>query len=125
MAVDRFEDLVAWQRASDLAVSVHRLVKSEAFADERILADQVWRCAVSVPSNIAEGFEKYTRTEFARYLGIAKGSCGELRSQLHLCLRIGLKCRSELLDLLRESTEVGKIIGGLRASLNRKRDDRD
>jgi four helix bundle protein len=79
--------------------------------------------SISIASNIAEGFERYSRKEFGRFLGTAKGSCGELRSQLHIAMRVGRIEEGVALELIGESEQVSKIIGGLRASLDRKKED--
>ena len=81
MGISRFEDIVAWQKAQDLAVEVYKL-----FRDSRDFGfkDQICRTAVSVSNNIAEGFERRSDADFARFLDIAKGSNGEVRSMLYL-----------------------------------------
>jgi four helix bundle protein len=87
--VQRFEDLVAWQRGMDLAVHVYELSRQGQFARDFALCDQIHRAGISVPSNIAEGFERGSRAEFHRFLGIAKGSCGEVRTHVYLAQRLG------------------------------------
>ncbi len=80
----RFEDLDVWQRARELANLVYDLTQSQAFARDRSLQDQMRRAAVSILSNIAEGFEGRTQALFVDFLGRAKASSGELRAQLYL-----------------------------------------
>lgn len=82
----RFEDLEVWQKAKELTNSIYRFSSSEAFARDFGLRDQMRRAAVSVMSNIAEGFESQTQALFIRFLCIAKGSAGELRAQLYVAL---------------------------------------
>jgi four helix bundle protein len=80
-----FEDLVVWQQAIELAAAVHAaFVRSREFA----LRDQVLRAAISVSSNIAEGYERGSNKEFVQFLYYAKGSCGEVRSQVRLAIRL-------------------------------------
>jgi four helix bundle protein len=79
-----FEDLHVYQQARDLANHVYRLTRQAAFAKDYGLVDQVRRAAVSVMSNIAEGFERGTNAELVQFLYIAKGSCGEVRAQLSI-----------------------------------------
>jgi four helix bundle protein len=77
MRIERFEDIMAWQKAKDLSVAIYRLfetIKDFGFKD------QIQRASVSVMNNIAEGFERKGNKEFAYFLYIAKGSCGEVRS---------------------------------------------
>lgn len=87
MAITKFEDLQVWKESMKLAASVYKEFK--AIRDYG-LRDQVQRAAVSIASNIAEGFERKTNKEFIQYLYVAKGSCGELRTQLYLCSEVRL-----------------------------------
>jgi four helix bundle protein len=80
----RFEDLEVWQRAKDLTNLIYKYSSDGAFARDFGLRDQLRRAAVSVMSNIAEGFESQTQALFIKYLGHAKGSAGELRAQLYI-----------------------------------------
>ncbi len=79
---ERFEDLRAWQTARSLTNEVYALTKRKSFADDWALKDQIRRAAISVMSNISEGFESRTRPRFIDFLGRAKASAGEVRSQL-------------------------------------------
>ena len=83
-AAKSFEDLHVWQRARELTNCVYQLTRQDGFARDGGLSDQIRRAAVSVMSNIAEGFERGTKTEFIQFLFIAKGSCGEVRAQLQV-----------------------------------------
>lgn len=80
--VRRFEDLAVWQTARELTKGVYRAIKSQDLGRDFALADQMRRAAVSVGSNIAEGFERGTRKQQIEMCYIAKGSAGELRSQV-------------------------------------------
>jgi four helix bundle protein len=81
------------------------------------------RAAVSIMSNIAEGFERGRRSEFYQFLSIAKASCAELRSQLYIALDIGYLDQSKFNQLLTQAEEVARIIGGFRTSIERQRDE--
>ena len=76
-----FEDLNIWKEGMRLSVSIYKLMKN---CKDFGFKDQIQRAAVSIPSNIAEGFERQTNKEFIQFLFIAKGSCGELRTQIYL-----------------------------------------
>ena len=76
-----FEDLDIWKEGMRLSVSVYKLMND---CKDFGFKDQIQRASVSVPSNIAEGFERQTNKEFIQFLYIAKGSCGELRTQIYL-----------------------------------------
>jgi four helix bundle protein len=82
----QFEDLNVWQEARQLVGVVYSTSKTRTFNQDFGLRDQIRRAAVSTMSNIAEGFERGTRKEFIQFLNIAKGSNGEVRSQLHVAL---------------------------------------
>ena len=120
--VDRFEDLLAWQKARLLTKRVYDLTSKGTFARDFGLRDQIRRAAVSVMSNIAEGFERNKLTEFHQFLSIAKASCAEVRSQLYVALDVGYLEVSTFQEVLRIAEETGRIIGGLRASIEAKRD---
>jgi four helix bundle protein len=83
-AAKTFEELHIYQRARELTNAVYSLTREGAFSADRGLVDQIRRAAVSVMSNVAEGFERGTTTEFVQFLYIAKGSCGEVRAQLQI-----------------------------------------
>lgn len=80
----RFEDIEAWQFSRELAKQIYGGTKQGQFAHDYGLKDQIQRAAVSIMSNIAEGFERGGNKEFLNFLSIAKGSCGEVRSQLYV-----------------------------------------
>jgi len=80
----RFEDLEVWQRAKDLTNLIYKYSTDGMFSRDFGLRDQMRRAAVSIMSNIAEGFESQTQAMFIKYLAVAKGSAGELRAQLYI-----------------------------------------
>ena len=87
--VERFEDLIAWQRARVLTTAIHSVSRKGEFTGDFGLSGQLQRAAVSIMSNIAEGYERGSAKEFHRFLSIAKASCAELRSRLYVALDIG------------------------------------
>jgi four helix bundle protein len=84
----RFEDLIAWQKARLLTKSIYEITQQGAFARDFGLSSQIQRAAVSVMSNIAEGFERRSLNEFHHFLLVAKASCAEVRSQLYVAFDI-------------------------------------
>ena len=80
--VSRFEDLVAWQRAVDLGAVIYDVTSNGHFARDRSFSDQLRRSAISISSNIAEGFERTTTAELQSFISIARGSAAEVRSML-------------------------------------------
>ncbi len=122
--VKRFEDLIAWQKARLLTKAIYGVTWKGMFAQDYGLRNQIQRAAVSIMSNVAEGFEKGTSAEFHNFLRIAKGSCAELRSQLYVAFDVEYLDRGVFAQLLQQAEEVGRVIGGLRASVERYCDNR-
>ncbi len=84
--VESFEDLNVYQQARNLTNKIYEITRQGSFSKDYGLVDQIRRASVSIMSNIAEGFERGTNTEFIQFLYIAKGSCGEVRAQLMIAL---------------------------------------
>jgi len=114
--IKRFEEIEAWQLGRELTKSIYSICRSGSFAKDFGLKDQIQRAAVSVCSNIAEGFERSGNKEFANFLWIAKGSAGEVASQLYHAKDNGYISDEEF-DLLYRQTEVirGKIHNFIKA----------
>src|SRR5438309_740436 len=105
-------------------MQIYQVTESGALSRDFGLKDQLRRAAVSIMSNVAEGFERGRPSEFHQFLSIAKGSCGELRSHLYVAVDAGCIEREVFASLQMQVEEVGRILGGLRASVERKRDGR-
>ena len=120
MPVKNFEELEIWQEARRLTQAIYQLTKREKFSRDFSLRDQIQRAAVSVMSNIAEGFERGGNQEFVQFLYVAKASCGEVRSQLYVALDQGyiFKADSEesIVAFRRLSGMIGNLISYLRRS---------
>src|ERR1041384_1616343 len=117
--VERFEDLIAWQKAR-LTRRVYELTRIGGWAKDFGLSSQIQRASVSIMSNIAEGFERNRHGEFHQFLSTAKASCAEVRSQLYVALDVGYLSDEEFKTVLAQAEEVGRIVGGLRASVQKK-----
>jgi four helix bundle protein len=117
--VEKFEDLIAWQKARELTKLIYSVTNQGNFSKDFGLRDQIRRASVSVMSNIAEGFDRGGRPEFHQFVVIAKGSCAEVRSQLYIALDAGYIDKQKFQYLHDLATEVSKILGGLRASLKK------
>lgn len=109
MAIERFEDIIAWQKAKEITIQIYKIFgESKDFG----FRDQIQRASVSVMNNIAEGFERKSNNEFRHFLYIAKGSCGEVRSMLIIANELK-KLRSDDFQHLHSlSIEISKIIAG-------------
>jgi len=106
----RFEDLEVWKRAKCLCVAIYRAMGA---CRDFGFRDQITRSSLSVPSNIAEGFERISLKECATFLSYAKGSCGELRTQVHVGMEIGYIAQETGREWLRESEELSLMLGAL------------
>jgi four helix bundle protein len=117
MAFQSFEDLEVWQRGCRLAVDVFK-----AFASCRnfTMQDQVQRASLSVPSNVAEGYERNSNKEFVRFLNIAKGSCGELRTQLYISRKLDFLRKADFDHLIGESKEISAMLHGLSRAVSKR-----
>ena len=109
--VRTYKELVAWQKGMALVKAVYDLVKQFLKAEQYRLVYQLTRAAVSVPSNIAEGFGRATNKDFAHFLSQARGSLFEVETQLLIAKDLGFV--DEVTPELELSTELGKIINGL------------
>ncbi len=124
MAVRQFEDLIAWQKARLLARAIYQASRRGAFVKDWGLSGQIQRAAISAMSNIAEGFERARTREFHQFLSVAKGSVAEVRSLLYAALDIGYLDQQSFDALDGQAAEVARIIGALRASLERRSEQR-
>jgi four helix bundle protein len=123
--VERFEDLIAWQKARALTKVVYEITTAGPLAGDHGLARQMQRAAVSILSNIAEGFERNRTGEFHQVLSIAKGSCADLRAQLYVVSDVGYLTPQEVSALLAQAEEVGRVVGGLRAAIAHRHSERE
>lgn len=121
--IERFEDLIAWQKARQLTCIIYNKTRQGSFAKDYGLSSQIQRASVSIMSNIAEGFERGGRREFHQFLSTAKASCAEVRSQLYVAHDIGYIDKATFEQLIRQSEEVARIVGGLRVSVLRPKED--
>ena len=109
----KFEDIEAWQRARELTREIYTASNENPFSKDFGLRDQVRKTSVSIMSNIAEGFERDGTKEFIQFLSVAKGSSGELRSQLYVAFDQGYLEEERFDRLLGIVLETSRMIGGL------------
>jgi len=112
MKIERFEDLEIWQLARELVKDIYKVTSESNFSNDFGLMNQMQRSAVSIMSNIAEGFERKSKKEFVHFLYIAKGSCGELRSQLYISLDLNYINKSEFDIYVELAEKVSRSIAG-------------
>ena len=109
----RFEDIEAWQTGRELTKQIYSVSRGHTFSRDFALRDQNRRAAISITSNIAEGFERQTTREFIRFFFIAKGSSGEVRSQLYCALDEGYLTPQSFDELFDMASSTSRQLAGL------------
>jgi len=115
MDVKSYEDLQVWQQAMKLAELVYAFVRQFPVEERFSLSDQLRRAAVSVPSNIAEGFGRETKADFLHFLAMARGSLYELQTQVELADRLGMSSDKTVVSETADS--LGRMINSFMNSL--------
>jgi len=110
--INRFEELEVWKVAMNLCTKIYSLTNQDTFSKDYGLKDQIRRSAVSVPSNISEGYERDSQRQFIYFLVIAKGSCGELRTQLTIANNLKYIDNEKYKNLINECISVSKQLAG-------------
>jgi four helix bundle protein len=111
--IERFEDIESWKKGRELRKAIYACSKIGPFARDFGLSDQIRRAAVSISSNIAEGFERGGNKEFIQFLSNAKGSCGEVRDQLYAALDESYISQQQFDQLSGQAVEIGRLLSGL------------
>ena len=106
----RFEDLDVWKRARELCIRISNIMRESR---DWAFRDQMIRSSLSISSNIAEGHERGSNKDFIRFLYIARGSCGELRTQLDIAREVHLIPEKEATEMIDETKEISAMIVGL------------
>lgn len=115
----RFEELPVWKKAKELAVRIYKATQQGKFVKDFSLTQQIGRSSISISCNIAEGFERGSQKEFIQFLYIAKGSAGELRTQLLLATELGYLDEKISKDLRNEVIQTSEQLGALIMALKR------
>src|SRR3989344_5297955 len=109
MRIEKFEDIIAWQKSRELTLLIYSQFKGNRDFSFR---DQIQRASVSIMNNIAEGFERMGNKEFKKFLYIAKGSCGEVRSMLYLALKLKYISDKDFGQFSALSMEISRMLSG-------------
>ncbi len=110
--IERFEDIEAWQKGRELVEEIYQLSAGGGLSKDFGLRDQIRRAAVSIISNIAEGFARQTDKEFVQFLYMAKGSVAEVQSQLYVASDLSYLSQDEFIRLYSKADEVARLISG-------------
>ena|ERR1700722_14691412 len=111
-SIKRFEDVEAWKQGRELTRRIYQITSQSKFTRDYALRDQIRRAAISITSNIAEGFDRRGNREFVQFLAIARGSASELKSQLYTALDAGYVDQKEFAELYQLAHSVVLLIGG-------------
>ena len=125
MNIRSYQELKVWQKSMDLVVSSYGVCKTFPTVEKYGLTSQLQRAAVSIPANIAEGKHRQHTKEFLQHLSIASGSLAELETHLLIAERLQYISKEDIYSLLEQTTEISKMIYGLRKSLKQKTGMRD
>jgi four helix bundle protein len=109
MKIEKFEDIISWKKGIELATNVYSIFKDNKDYGFR---DQIQRAVVSISNNIAEGFERQSNKELSKFLYIAKGSAGEVRSMLSIALKLNYINQNQFNDLQSRCIEISRLLSG-------------
>ena len=119
--IQKFEDLVAWQKARELTQAIYAVTNIGAFSKDYSLRNQIRRASVSIMSNIAEGFGRGSMNEFHQFLVVSRASCAEVQSQLYVALDVGYIDQTTFKKLSDNANETARVISALRTSVDKQR----
>lgn len=119
--IERFEDLPIWQKAAEVALKVYHVAEKGKLKNDFSMKDQIKRAAFSISSNISEGFEYDNNKDFVRFLRYAKGSAGELRSQIYILHTMQLIETPDYYELNEQLLEVSKQLSGFMKYLRERK----
>jgi len=111
--IERFEEMEAWKCARRITQLIYQISSEGSFAKDFALVNQIRRAAISIMSNIAEGFERNGDKEFVQFLTISKGSCGEVRAHLYVALDQKYVDESKFAEIESKLVETSRMLSGL------------
>ena len=115
----RFTEMEIWKESKSLVKKVYTTTTIGPFSRDWALKDQIRRASISIPCNIAEGFERGGNKEFIQYLSYAKGSAGEVFTQLHIAFDLGYLHKEDFIRLEQQVTRISYMVGGFMKYLKR------
>jgi len=112
-AIESYKDLIVWQKSMDLVELIYRVTEGLPARERWGLSDQMRRAAVSIPSNIAEGYGRQSSGNYKQFLATGRGSLFELETQLYICIRLNYIKQNEIEKILDKIVEIGKMLSSL------------
>ena len=110
--IEKFEDIQAWKLAREVTRLIYEINSNDKFSRDFALVNQIRRASISILSNIAEGFERSVNKEFIQFLAIAKGSCGEVRTQLYVAFDQKYIDETKFREIMEKLLEINRLIAG-------------
>ena len=111
--IKSYRDLIVWQKSMQLVTDIYRLSKTLPNDERYGLTSQIRRSAVSIPSNIAEGYGRKSTTDYVRFLQISRGSLYEFQTQMEICLNLDLLSKQDFSDIHKKSNEIERMLNSL------------
>lgn len=115
--IESYKDLLIWQRSLNLTVDIYELIKGFPEEEKYALSQQIKRCVVSIPSNIAEGWGRKSEKSFSYFLSVSKGSLYEMNTQLIIASKLGYISKEVVENIEKEIDELGKMINSLMSKI--------
>jgi four helix bundle protein len=122
--IEKFEDLIAWQKARELTTTIYRTTRGAGFSNEPRLREQLQTIAMAMLSYIAKGYAAFNRTDFCRNLTSAGSACAQLQSELYIAVDCGCLPEKDRTALAARAVDVSKIVYGLKVSLSQRDEGR-
>lgn len=116
--IRNYKDLLVWQRGMDLVEFVYRITGNLPSCEQWGLTSQMRRAAISIPSNIAEGYGRQSTGNYRQFLAISRGSLLELETQVYLCVRLGYVHQNDTEEILSKIVELNKMLSSLIAKVS-------
>ncbi len=111
--MESYKDLIVWQKSMTLVGEIYKLVKLLPKEEVNVLSNQMRRSAISIPSNIAEGYDRRSTKDYINFLSIARGSNSELQTQLYICIQLGFLNPSQIQTSISLTEEISKMLNSL------------
>jgi len=112
-AIQSHRDLLVWQKSMDLVVAIYRITQKLPSHEQFGLISQLRRAAVSIPSNIAEGYGRQSSGSYRQFLSVSRGSLLEVETQIEICVRLGYLAQADIGGILADITELSKMLTSL------------
>jgi four helix bundle protein len=111
--MDSYRDLIVWKKSMQLVKEIYKLVKLLPKEEINVLSNQMRRSAISIPSNIAEGYDRRSTKDYINFLSFSRGSNSELQTQLYICVDLGFLTKQHIHTSITLTEEISKMLNSL------------